>query len=322
MENDNQNQYLPPLSNAEPPHRWRALKAAGACAMAGLLGVGAYHYYPKLQEQDRWVTEMPAVKDSLSAFEGRMKAAEERLRTQDDDRSDWGKRLDTLEGKVHRSLQSSLQTARHETERLTAQLRIEMERRGQVLQARLASLESDREADRARVARLEQDVNATHAEISQQSQQIAQLRERTNHDLDHLDQQVAGLHGDLSSQQRNVELLDARTGRQRIDFEVSKNHGRDVAPGVLLAVNRTNTDYRRVDGWLWLMPDRRTVWIRGQNVQQPVIFYTREDPRPRELVFTHVTKDAVVGYVLIPSKPLSAGSLAQAGSGPGAPPAQ
>ena len=317
----NENQHLPPLSNAEPPHRWRALKAAAVCAMAGLLGVGAYHYYPKLQEHNHWVTEMPAVKDSLSTFEGRMKAAEEQLRTQDGDRSTWEKRLDTLEGKVHRSLQSSLQTARHETERLTAQLRIEMERRGQVLQARLASLESDRETDRARVARLEQNVNATRAGMAQQSQQIAQLRERTNHDLDHLDQQVASLHGDLSHHQRNLDVLETRTGQQRIDFEVSKNHSRDVAPGVSLAVNRTNTAYRRVDGWLWLMPDRRTVWIRGQNVQQPVIFYTREDPRPRELVFTHVTKDAVVGYVLMPSKPLSVG-LAQAGNGPGAPPAQ
>ena len=315
----NENQHLPPLSSEKPPHRWRILKAAAVCAMAGLLGVGAYHYYPKLQEHDHWATEMPAVKDSLSTFDGRMNAAEEKLRTQDADRSAWEKRLRTLEDKLLRRVESSLQTARHETERLTAQLRTEMERRGQVLQARLASLESDREADQARVARLEQNVNATRAEMAQQ---IAQLSERTNHDLDRLDQQVTSLNGDVSHQQRNLDVLETRTGQRRIDFEVSKNHNRDVAPGVSLAVNKTNTAYRRVDGWLWLMPDRRTVWIRGQNVQQPVIFYTRDDPRPRELVFTHVTKDAVVGYVLMPSTPLSGGSLAQSGNGPGAPPAQ
>ena len=84
----------------------------------------------------------------------------------------------------------------------------------------------------------------------------------------------------------------------------------------------TNTAYRRVNGWLWLMPDRRTVWIRGQNVQQPVIFYTQEDPRLRELVITHVTKNSVAGYVLLPAKPLSIDTLAGAGNGSGAPAAQ
>jgi hypothetical protein len=67
-----------------------------------------------------------------------------------------------------------------------------------------------------------------------------------------------------------------------------------------LQVNRTNVGYQRFEGWVFLMPDRRTIWVHDQGVQRPVEFYSREDRRPRELVITRVTKYSVVGYLLLP----------------------
>jgi hypothetical protein len=53
---------------------------------------------------------------------------------------------------------------------------------------------------------------------------------------------------------------------------------------------------------MWVMPDRRTIWLKGQSAGQPVIFYGREDSRKRELVITNVTNGSVTGYLLLPGE--------------------
>ena len=52
-----------------------------------------------------------------------------------------------------------------------------------------------------------------------------------------------------------------------------------------------------------MIPDGRILWIRGQGIQQPVRFYSHKDERPYELVFTRVSKDSAVGYLLMPRWP-------------------
>ena len=66
----------------------------------------------------------------------------------------------------------------------------------------------------------------------------------------------------------------------------------------------TSTDvrYRRVSGWIWLMPDRRTIWLHDQGAQEPVVFYTYPDGKRRELVITNVTQDSASGYLLLPEE--------------------
>jgi len=51
-----------------------------------------------------------------------------------------------------------------------------------------------------------------------------------------------------------------------------------------------------MNGWMWLMPDRRAIWLRDQ-MQGPVIFYGHEDGKRRELVITRVTPNSVTGYL-------------------------
>ena len=50
-----------------------------------------------------------------------------------------------------------------------------------------------------------------------------------------------------------------------------------------------------------MIADGRILWIRGQGIQQPVRFYSHQDERPYEVVFTRVSKDSAVGYVLMPA---------------------
>jgi sortase A len=92
---------------------------------------------------------------------------------------------------------------------------------------------------------------------------------------------------------------------RKVTFSVSANHSRELAPGISLGLTRTDVAGHRVDGWIWVMPDRKTIWLREQNAHQPLIFYGAQDGRRRELVITTVTRNSIGGYLILP--PVSVG---------------
>lgn len=84
---------------------------------------------------------------------------------------------------------------------------------------------------------------------------------------------------------------------RRIYFSVETHHSRQLAPGISIGISETNADGQLVNGWMWLMPDRRTLWIRNQTTRDPIVFYGYQDGRRREVVITHVTEDSAMGYL-------------------------
>ena len=78
-------------------------------------------------------------------------------------------------------------------------------------------------------------------------------------------------------------------------FSVGKNHSRELAPGISLGVTDTDPAGRRVNGWLWMMPERQTVWLRNHDARRPFTFY-RAGKR-RELRITGVSESGVAGYL-------------------------
>jgi sortase A len=99
---------------------------------------------------------------------------------------------------------------------------------------------------------------------------------------------------------------DERAGTRRpatagkIYFAVSKNHSQKLAPGISLGITEAEAPTQRVNGWVWLMPERRTVWLRRQEQQDPVIFY--QGGRKRELVITNVAQNSAAGYMVLSAK--------------------
>ena len=87
---------------------------------------------------------------------------------------------------------------------------------------------------------------------------------------------------------------------ERVNFEVAKGHSQELAPGISIGLTGTDVQYRRVKGWMWVMPDRRTIWLRNQDAQEPVVFYGLTDGKKRELVITQVAKGSVAGYLVLP----------------------
>ena len=83
---------------------------------------------------------------------------------------------------------------------------------------------------------------------------------------------------------------------------MSKGQTRELIPGVSLQISRTNNQYQRFRGSLWLLQDRQTLWLRDESINEPVRFYHKEGGEPFELVVTGVTGRSVVGYLLFPKE--------------------
>jgi hypothetical protein len=85
--------------------------------------------------------------------------------------------------------------------------------------------------------------------------------------------------------------------KNRITFEVPKDHSRLLSPGIWFGVTETDVTSHLVSGWMWLMPDRRTIWLRNQSADEPVVFYSVRDGKRRELRLTNISSSAVSGYL-------------------------
>lgn len=295
---------LPPLNFREDPGsggKW--LRRSAVVVLLALLGFGGYKYGRPMLEQHRdLLSSVPHLEESFAAVDQRVKAAEDKLQSLAADRDGFATRMAKLEKKVSLNLQS----ARKQTQELIAQaqqrMQAEMDRRSQAVDARLSSIESGQEAENLRLAKLQSELANAREQISSQSRQISVLQQETGRNMDQVGRHLARLDGENQQDRRNLDSVSAQVERKRIDFEASKNHLSELAPGVELEITHTDVANRRVDGWLWLLPDRRTVWVRRQSSQSPVVFYTKDDNRPRELVITHVTKNSVVGYLLGPAR--------------------
>jgi len=91
-----------------------------------------------------------------------------------------------------------------------------------------------------------------------------------------------------------------KPGIKRVTFEVTTDHSRQLSPGISLGLTAIDSSHLRVNGWIWVMPDRRTIWLRDRSAREPVIFYGYLDGKPRELLITSVTANSVRGYLLVP----------------------
>ena len=277
----------------------------GLLALAGAV----WYAYPTLQLHGVSFNQLASVKDALATSGGtRLAEIQSAL-------AGGSKRLDTVEAKLgslagnwdglklrmaifESRMNSSLQAARQQTRELILsqqrKMQTELDGRVQGVQARLDRVEAGQESQQTRVARLEQELADARQENARQLAVLQQDRDRALNQLTDLDQRVEG-------DKREIADVHTQIDRRRVDFEAGIHHSLELVPGITLQVDHTSVGYQRFNGWVFLMPDRRTIWVRDQSVQRPLEFYSRQDGRSRELVITRVTKYSVVGYVLLPA---------------------
>jgi sortase A len=96
-----------------------------------------------------------------------------------------------------------------------------------------------------------------------------------------------------------MRAVYANDGPERVRFEIAAGSGRELVPGkVWFGLASTDAEGHKVDGWLRMMPSRKTVWLRKKDVNKP--FFFSGDKGQFELVVTRVTDDSVTGYLVEP----------------------
>jgi hypothetical protein len=134
-----------------------------------------------------------------------------------------------------------------------------------------------------------------------QGQDLAAVQGRVTQNAASTGQELAGVKTTQERDRRDFDAYADKFAVKRVDFEVTRNHSSQVAPGIALQVNATDVSYQKVSGSI-LTPDRHTIWLRQLKVQEPVFLTSFADGRTRELVITRVNKTGAVGYVLVPAQ--------------------
>jgi hypothetical protein len=271
-------------------------------AVAGL----AWITFPELQRHNLSLAQLPVVQQSVLAMGDQLRASDASV-------ADWSARQEDLRGKVDkttRDLRNRIEAARKQAGEATVAMfeRVQSQLANQIdgVKTRLAKLESSSESDQARIASLQRELTQVRGEMAAQagqfSQQLASVRSQVDQNASASERQTASLQETRLRDRRDFDALDHRIAMKRVDFEVTKKHSRQLAPGISLGVDGTDVSGQRVNGWLWFMPEKKTVWLRQQRIQDPVVVSSTEDGRQREVVLTRVSKNSVVGYVVLPAE--------------------
>ncbi|MBI1955411.1 MAG: hypothetical protein HYS38_03360 [Acidobacteria bacterium] len=276
---------------------------AGVAVLAVALLALSWSSYPLLKQQNTLLAQVPSLQESLAAVGERVGATEEQVRAWSGQWDGMGQRMGKLEKTVSSNLSLARKAAQEQASQVYQSLLTELDNRTEWMKVRLSRLESHEESRRDQLAQLQDEIAAVR---HQMTQQMAQARQETG-------REVAALGEQIGSNRRALDALSEQFERRRVDFELAKNRNQEIVPEVALTVTGADVSYQRVNGWLRLAPEGRTLWVRDQGIQQPVIFYTQQDSRPYELIFTRVTENGAVGYLLVPDQ---AGSRA-GGSFPG-----
>jgi hypothetical protein len=272
-----------------------------------LFAAATWSAYPALRDQKKIVADslgLQAVASKLGerlnfvqATLGHMSAGLPALTAVTD-------RMEKLEETMRANLQTASNQAQATATQLGQRIRAEVSQSIQVIQSRLAGVESNQKEASEHVAQLEEQVAGLKRELAgmreealTSAEKIKQLTEaqQTN------STQLSGLNQRMTASQASLNTLTTRADRKRIDFKLPSRHTEEVAPGIYLTFRHTDARNQEVDGTVQLSAEGRQLPIRAQSIQKPVIFYMQDESRPAELVLTQVGKDGVSGYLMLPA---------------------
>jgi hypothetical protein len=289
--------------------RWRFVSIALIVLLAAGVGGLAWYTHPILKQHASFIDRIPGIETAMSTVQQDFKGMDARV-------SAWSNQQDELRQRVERisrDTRTRIDAASKQAgEAATAAAsRIESEVRGEVdgLRTRVTNLESTDQRSETRIASLQQELNQMRGELARQSDELAATRRQVDGNGAAAEREFSTLRNDQQQEHRNVASIQNGLAVERVNFEVAKGHSQELAPGISLGLTHTDISNRRVEGWMWVANDRRTIWLRKQGAMEPVVFYGVTDGKKRELVITQVAKGSVAGYLILPK---NAGALQSA----------
>ncbi|MBV8847000.1 MAG: class D sortase [Bryobacterales bacterium] len=97
-------------------------------------------------------------------------------------------------------------------------------------------------------------------------------------------------------------LVERNHGPRKLSFTIPVHHSRQLTPGISLGITDANVEGGGVYGWMWLMPDRRTIWLHDRGIDDPLIFSSGPGGERAELTITKIGEESVSGYVVLPEQ--------------------
>ena len=268
----------------------------------GLAGA-AWYAYPIFKKHEAGMAQLPDMQKAVGALQDDLKAAGSKFDSWTADQQTFSDRTDRalrdLRGRVEAAKTEASEAASAMLDRVQGEFGAKIDK----VQTQLADLVSARAADQERIASLERGLKEVREQGDRHEQDLAAVQRRVDEQESLSQRQIADVTDLKQTEQkdrRDFDSLNDKLAVERVDFEVTKNHQSDVAPGVTLAVTGIDLPHHSITGWVWLVADRRTIWLRNQATQQPVEFYSTADSKKRELVITHAANDSVAGYLLLP----------------------
>lgn len=284
----------------EKVHRHGFWFAAGWLLLAAALGAGAWYIYPILKNHEAAFTQIGNIRESVVSIGDQLKRATAAIEAQSSDQQTLRGQVNQLARTMQMKMEVAAKQASASSEELYSRLQARIDEKLNGVETRVSRLESSSDTQQTRLADLQRQLGEARDEIAKQADQLSAVqRQAEQTGADHA-RQLAALRQDEDSARQDVDSIQTKLSVRRVDFEVTKNHSRQLGDGVSLDVTGTDVAHRTVSGWMWLLPERRTTWLRGQNAQSPVVFYGQQDGRKRELVITNVTYNGVTGYLLVP----------------------
>lgn len=303
-----QNDYLD-LNSVREKHeeaeQWRAAYrrhwwfTAAIGFVVGGLAVAAWYAYPMLQRHDASLKKLSGLEDGVGSLVTETKGLDDRV-------SEWTIQQQVLRdqlGRLSRDVQGRVKQSSEAASAMIRRTQSEVEARIGGVDRRVAELEASNTADQARIAGLQRQVQDLRGDLTRQSDELAVTRRDVGALGVGAEKRFNAIEASEHTDRSDVDAISTSLAVERVPFEVSKGHSRELAPGISMGLTKTDVAFRRVEGWMWIMPDRRTIWLRGHGSQEPVVFYGLNDGKKREVVITSVGKDSIAGYVLLPKQP-------------------
>ena len=290
--------------------RWRRFFLFTATLFAvGLAGL-AWYTYGIAHNASGSIARLDGVENTMSKLNGEVQSTQAKLGVWDTERDQLKQQLEKTGSDILRRAEGMRKQTGDAMEVMAKKLQASTDGKVAQLQSKLSALESARDQDHTQVASLQKELGQVRGDVAKQGDSLTAVRNEISTGVSNTQRQLAQIKdsGDrlLDSTQRNRQDVDRINNNlnsqalERVNFEVSKGRVTQITPGISFSLTGVDLSYHRVTGWMWVMPDRRTVWLRKQSTQEPVIFYGHDDGKRRELVITDLTKNSMVGYLLLP----------------------
>ena len=286
----------------ETLHRRHRILGAALLLLVLVLAGSGWYAYQELQRHDVALTLFPGVEKVVNAIGDQARQTDHKLVSWAGDQQSLRDQIAKLRQTMETRVASVTKQAQVSSAEMYRRVQAQIDDRFQRVDTRLTQMETSRETEQNRIAELQRELGEVRSHVERQADDVVAVRNKMEESGASHERQVARLQQSEEADRRDVDAIGHKLAVHRIDFEVTRNHSRQLADGITLEVTSTDTLHRSASGWMWLTPDRRTIWLKGQNAGQPVVFYGHEDGKKRELVITNVTKGSVTGYLVLPGE--------------------